>query len=84
MLRVLHILHHSAPYLDGYGVRSKYIVDHQRKLGLRPVVVTSAHHEIEVKREHVDPGTVEVIDGVPYYRTGLPAGAWGRLRLKTP
>jgi glycogen synthase len=73
-MKILHVLHHSAPYLDGYGVRSKYIVDAQRALGLDPVIVTSAHHEIEVRRD--DPTQqhpAEHIDGTLYHRTPAPA-----------
>lgn len=84
-MRVLHVLHHSVPYVDGYSVRSQYIVDHQRTLGLKPVVLTSAQHEIEVGR----PGRHgelprETIDGVSYYRTPLPGGHRGTQALRTP
>src|SRR5687768_5347446 len=83
-MRVLHVLHHSAPYLDGYGVRSKYIVDFQRRLGLTPIVVTSAHHEIEIKRDPTAFKKVEAIDGTEYIRTPIPNGTAASLRLRTP
>jgi PEP-CTERM/exosortase A-associated glycosyltransferase len=70
-MRVLHVLHHSAPYLDGYAVRSKHIVDFQRAAGLDVRVLTSAQHETEVARQ-VAPAEPETIDGVPYHRTPLP------------
>lgn len=40
-LRVLHVLATSLPYLNGYTIRSKYIVETQRQEGLEPVVATS-------------------------------------------
>ena len=83
-MRVLHVLHHSAPYLDGYGVRSKYIVDFQRRLGLTPIVVTSAHHEIEINRDPAAFKATEAIDGTDYVRTPIPNGAGASLRLRTP
>ena len=83
-MRVLHVLHHSAPYLDGYGVRSKYIVDFQRRLGLKPAVITSAHHEIEIKRVGSDFQATETIDGLSYHRTRIPEGPTAALQLRTP
>jgi PEP-CTERM/exosortase A-associated glycosyltransferase len=82
-MRILHVLHHSVPYLDGYGVRSKYIVDFQRRLGLSPVVVTSAHHEIEMGRSDSSSGSTESHEGISYYRTAVPADA-ERLHLRLP
>ena len=83
-MRVLHVLHHSTPYLDGYGVRSKSIVDFQRRLGLEPLVVTSAHHELEVKRGAADCPACEIIDGTHYHRTPQPSGPAAGLRMRTP
>ena len=83
-MRILHVLHHSTPYLDGYGVRSKCIVDFQRRLGLHPIVVTSAHHEMEVGRESAACPAEETFDGVTYVRTPMPAGPMASWQLKTP
>jgi PEP-CTERM/exosortase A-associated glycosyltransferase len=47
------------------------------------VVLTSAHHEIEVGRTG-DVSGPEVIDGVSYYRTPRPGGLPGNFSLKTP
>lgn len=63
---VLHVLNNSVPYSgNGYAIRSKYIIDYHKKLGLRPVVVTrlgfpsvSAGPKLET----------EQVDGVLYYR----------------
>ncbi len=62
MVRVLHVLHNSLPYLSGYSIRANYIIQCQRKLGMECQVVTSAQHEGD--------GTSECeIDGVRYQRT---------------
>jgi PEP-CTERM/exosortase A-associated glycosyltransferase len=83
-MRVLHVLHHSTPYLDGYGVRSKSIVDFQRRLGIEPLVVTSAHHELEVKRRAADCPASEIIEGTVYHRTPQPSGRAAGLHMRTP
>ena len=83
-MRVLHVLHHSTPYLDGYGVRSKSIIDFQRRLGIDPLVVTSAHHELEINRGAADCPASETIDGVVYHRTPQPSGRTAGLHMRTP
>jgi len=40
-IKVLHVLDRSVPNLSGYSIRSKYIVEFQKELGLSPIVVTS-------------------------------------------
>lgn len=85
VMKILHVLHHSIPYLDGYSIRSKYIVEFQRRLGLRPTIVTSAHHEIEVGHhisETFQPK--EKIDDLIYHRTQFPKGRLKELQLQTP
>lgn len=66
-MTVLHILDHSVPVFSGYSFRSQSIVMFQRRLGLRPVVVTSPKHG-SVQNE------VEQHDGVPHYRTAAMEG----------
>lgn len=83
-MRVLHVLHHSTPYLDGYGVRSESIIDFQRRLGIDPLVVTSAHHELEINRGAADCPASETIDGVVYHRTPQPSGRTAGLHMRTP
>ncbi len=71
-LRVLHVLAVSIPYLNGYTIRSKYIVETQRRQGLDPVVVTSPFYpgvEAAVKDS--------AIGDVPYYRIPHPVDAPG-------
>ena len=62
-MKILHVLNHSLPHLDGYCVRSASIVRFQKEIGLEPVVVTSLHQEPVPTEE------METIDGVRYYRT---------------
>ena len=62
-MRVLHVLDISIPMLAGYTLRSKYIVNTQRSLGLDPVVVTSPRHESEADVLQ------EIFDDSRYYRT---------------
>lgn len=84
-MRVLHVLHHSAPHLDGYGVRSQAILKAERALGLSPVVVTSAHHELEVgHRSPGDTPACEHIDDIAFHRTPLPDGWLAQFELATP
>jgi glycogen(starch) synthase len=62
-IRVLHVLNHSAPNLDGYCIRSSEIVQNQRKIGIDVFVVTSPRHETSNFLER------EAIDGIEYFRT---------------
>ena len=61
-MKILHILDHSVPVFSGYSFRSRSIVKFQHELGLRPVILTSSRHGSE--RDGI-----EVIEGLPYYRT---------------
>lgn len=71
-MSVLHILDHSLPIMSGYSTRSRNIVAFQRDLGLCPVVLTSP--------KHVSPeAPLEVLDGIPHYRTPLSRGWSGSL-----
>lgn len=71
-MTVLHVLDHSLPMMSGYSTRSRNIVAFQRDLGVRPVVVTSPKHTL--------PGPlVEVLEGIPHYRTPRPDGRAHRL-----
>lgn len=63
---VLHVLNNSFPYSsNGYAVRSKYIVDYQSKLGMKPVVVTRLGFPDIGEKTNFN---VEHVDGIPYYR----------------
>jgi glycogen(starch) synthase len=63
-LRVLHILDHSVPVLDGYSHRSRSLISAQQKRGLQPSVLTGPLHNLD------DPQPTEVnFDSVHYFRT---------------
>lgn len=64
-MNILHVLDHSLPYFSGYSFRSDYIIRAQRRLGLRPVVLTSPKHE-DFKAE------CETVDGIDYHRLHWP------------
>jgi PEP-CTERM/exosortase A-associated glycosyltransferase len=66
MMRVLHVLDHSLPYLSGYSFRSSYLINMQRRLGLQPLVVTSPKHE-----DFTEPR--EKLNEVDYYRLKWPS-----------
>jgi len=66
-MTVLHVLDHSVPLHSGYSYRSRSIVEFQRRLGLRPVVLTSPKHGSEVD-------AVETIEGVCHHRTARERG----------
>ncbi len=62
-IRVLHVLDHSWPVLDGYSQRSRSIIAAQRSLGVRPAVVTSPLHNLD------DPASAEVdLDSIHHFR----------------
>lgn len=71
-MRILHVLHYSVPMLSGYTMRSKYIVEAQRRLGWEAAVVTSPRQEM--KNRFV---AQEDIEGLTYFRT--PPLRLGRL-----
>src|SRR5262245_13236858 len=61
-MKILHVLDHSLPEVDGYSVRSQNILLQQRRAGQVVVAVTSPKHG----KVHAP---VEVIDGIRFYRT---------------
>ena len=83
-MKILHVLHHSTPYLDGYCIRSKQIVDFERAIGLDVRVITSPQHEIEVERPRSRFVPEETIDGVVHHRTPVPNGAMASAGLGLP
>jgi PEP-CTERM/exosortase A-associated glycosyltransferase len=71
--RILHVLDHSWPVLDGYSQRSQSIVTAQLQLGMAPAVVTSPLHQAD------DPGALDTtLNGVQYFRTPDHPGLAGR------
>jgi PEP-CTERM/exosortase A-associated glycosyltransferase len=61
-MKILHVLHNSLPLLCGYSIRSGYIVNLQRAMGLVPSVVSSGQHPNGSLMK-------EAINGVDYWRT---------------
>ncbi len=66
-MKIIHILNHSFPLLDGYASRSQSIFISQKSMGFCPVVLTSPKHEAD-RKTHCP--KQETIDGIPFYRTG--------------
>ena len=64
-MKILHILDHSQPIISGYSSRSHYILKWQKKLGIKPVAITSPLYNCNRK-------AYEEIEGIKYYRTYLP------------
>lgn len=63
---VLHVLNNSFPYsLNGYAVRSKYIVENQAVLGFKPSVVTRLGFPYVRAGSGI---TEEVVEGIRYFR----------------
>jgi PEP-CTERM/exosortase A-associated glycosyltransferase len=67
-MKILHVLNHSFPLLDGYASRSQNILKAQKNMGWYPVVLTSSKHEDDLKKECLKK---EHIEGFTFYRTGL-------------
>jgi PEP-CTERM/exosortase A-associated glycosyltransferase len=76
-MKVLHVLETSIPHTVGYTVRARAIIEHQRRVGLDPVVVTSPFFpakDLDV--------AVEQIQGTSYYRTNhIPVPASARSKV---
>ena len=67
-MKVLHVLDHSLPISSGYSYRSQSIVQHQKRLGLGPVVLTSPKHGSRADaQERIDDVTQMVARYVPLY-----------------
>jgi glycogen(starch) synthase len=72
-VRVLHVLDHSWPVMDGYSNRSRSIVSVQKNLGWDPSVVSGPLHGLD------DPFSEDaVFDSVPYWRVPLNSGLFSR------
>lgn len=60
-MKILHILDHSIPYINGYTSRSKYIIEFQKKIGFDPSAISSPRQPIQYNQEGE-------IDGIVYHR----------------
>jgi PEP-CTERM/exosortase A-associated glycosyltransferase len=75
-MKVVHVLENSVPDLVGYTIRARYIVNHQRRLGFDPVVITSPFFT-GAREQRVDE-----IEGIRYFRSNhisRPEKTQGRL-----
>ena len=61
-MKILHVLDHSLPTVDGYSIRSHNILSHQKQCGLDVLAVTSP------KQEGAS-GDGEEFDGIRFWRT---------------
>ena len=69
--RILHLLKLSAPYRQsGYTMRSQYLIDGQRHLGLDPVAITAMGYPENINVTEFSPE--DEIDGTTYYRLANP------------
>lgn len=75
-IKILHVLDHSVPYMNGYSFRSKYIIGFQKNAGKQPFVVTSP--------KHISQRAQEEIDGITYYRTRIPENVWNGAKKRIP
>lgn len=75
-MKVLHIFDRSLPDSSGYSIRSKYIIEFQKSMGLEPIAITSPKY-IETKEN-------EEINGICYYRSHKPKDIISSLGLRVP
>lgn len=75
-MRVLHVLQMSLPNMSGYSIRSKYIVEFQKKLGIEVSVITSPF------QKGAENERLEHMNGVPYRRTYIPGLGAGKTKNK--
>ena len=79
-LRILHVLDHSWPILDGYSQRSRSLIVAQRGMGWHPTVLTSSLHNLD---DHAASDTN--LDSVDYFRTpNTPKLAWRAISHRWP
>lgn len=72
-LRILHVLDHSWPVLDGYSQRTQSLLGAQRELGFQPTALTSPLHQQD------DAAATDVsLNGVTYRRTPMENGVLAR------
>ncbi|MFH1563681.1 MAG: TIGR04063 family PEP-CTERM/XrtA system glycosyltransferase [Nitrospirota bacterium] len=76
-MKILHVLDHSLPYISGYSIRSNYIVECEKKIGITPSVITSPKHITNSDAE-------EIINGITYYRTMFSENKLDRFGNKIP
>ena len=63
-MNILHILYQSLPNTAGSSIRSRDILESQKKIGLSPIAITAPFQA--PKDENA---SSEIINGIRYYRT---------------
>jgi len=71
VMRILHVLDHSAPLHSGYTFRTLSILREQHRLGWETAHVTSAKHPATTLEEQAE--------GLHFYRTLPTTAAWAKL-----
>ncbi len=79
-VRILHVLDHSWPVLDGYSNRSRSLIAAQKSLGWHPAVVTSPLHNLDdLQAQDL------VLDSVNYFRVpSSPSWTWKAIHRRWP
>lgn len=65
-MKIWHILDHFLPYLSGYSIRSKNIIECQMRLGFSITVITSPKHLLSSNNE-------SIMKEVSYYSSYFPS-----------
>ena len=65
MLKVLHVVYNSHPDVTGAAVRTRYLVETQARMGVRPVVLSSP---FQPPADPAQAWGVECWKGIPHYR----------------
>ncbi len=74
--RILHVLDRSIPNLSGYSIRSKYIVEFQARMGLKPFAITTPNYDRETSHD--------LINGIEYHRSYVSPGLMEKFLYKLP
>ncbi len=61
-MKILQVVHTSLPFIAGYTIRSRYIMEHLKRSGLELAVVSSAQHAN-------GDALFEIIQEIPHFRT---------------
>lgn len=72
-MKVLHVFDQTVPCISGYASRSQYIVESQKKIGIKPIVVSSPRYTYENDRDE--------INEIPYFRSKLKQSLLGSIPI---
>jgi glycogen(starch) synthase len=64
-MRVLHAVYNCFPDETGGAVRTRYLLETQKRLGIEPLVISSP---FQAPADPAEGGSVEHHDGIPHYR----------------